>query len=172
MFDMKTITDTVHRKINGSPSGIECVFIPLNDNWAIKLYDCEDARDNSYERQSLAADYELGPDVGDKIDLPYDNYQGEDGTEQPQYGYITEIVETLVPKHLHANDLFPISDQPEELQKEYRYWDKIWYDQESAFRLECKKELNDHTGIWFEDDHAWNWGIKNGKMICIDFGEY
>jgi hypothetical protein len=36
---------------------------------------------------------------------------------------------------------------------------------------EITRQLFKETGFSFEDNHCGNWGIKNGKLIPIDFGQ-
>lgn len=61
------------------------------------------------------------------------------------YGYLTEIVETF--------------DNCYEFEKSGYY--------SSLFEL--IDELKNKTGFHFRDNHFGNVGIKNGKLVCIDF---
>ena len=61
------------------------------------------------------------------------------------YGYLTEIVETF--------------DDSYEFEKSGYY--------SSLFEL--IDELKNKTGFHFRDNHFGNVGIKNGKLVCIDF---
>lgn len=70
----------IKSRMFSSPSGSTCYFVPLNNNKAIKIYDCKSIRDSAHKYQSLAANFGLGPDTYEKVD--FDAY----------YAYITENV--------------------------------------------------------------------------------
>lgn len=149
---MKTcdIAKVVNEKVHGSPHGICAVFVALNDRWGIKMFDYEYKRDEVYGRQKSAAKHGLGPDVGGKIDLHDGDYN---------YGYITEKVETLI-------------DTSTSMMSDNFDWDE--YDKakdEYEDELGRLKEELEEIGLTFEDNHPANVGWKNGRLVCIDFGE-
>jgi len=145
--DQKKIIDG----IKGSPHGSMSVFVKIDSRWAIKLYYLEDERDKCFQRQKQAAEYGLGPDVGEKVNFAVD-------CSYP-YGYITEIVEVCVPHEEIAEqnfcDTFDVLDGDEEHNRK-------------AYAL--FNELETLTGIYYIDNHPANIGIKNGRYVLIDFG--
>ena len=165
MFTKDYLENKIKEKSKGSPSGTECVFIKINDKWAIKLYNTRQERDSCYYWQKLAAENILGPDVGGKFDLEDCNirYSRFDCINKenniPEYGYITEIVEVIADQSDYddwddwRNDVYRVEDTE-------KYQDEI----ENL----CEK-LED-IGFCTRDLFGGNVGYKNGKMICIDFG--
>lgn len=152
------------KKLAGSSvSGARSVFIPINEEWAIKLCDSKGKRDLAYDRQKRAAEIDLGPNVGGTIDLsePVWIESGYDMIRKPyQYGYITEIVELFAPQIICP---YPSWDseafkEAEELMGEH--------EEEIEMLVDC---LESDTGFYFSDAHAGNLGWKNGQLICIDF---
>ncbi len=142
----------IQQKIFGSPKGMMACFIKLDKKWAIKLFKYEDIRDETYQNQKIAAEHGLGPDVGETIDFSEDM--------KYRYGYITEIVETVVPHEDINNDLMD---------------SVMWNDAIKNIELfEEQKILRDKLGDLFHcymtDLHPANLGYKNGQLICIDFG--
>jgi len=146
--------DEIKEAIDSSPSesGIHALFVPLNDNWAIKLYEDEYQRDAAYSVQEQLADYCLAPDTFNTIDLP--------DCEGYSYGYITEIIEPIIigisPYH---------TKQAKENGDYVSQWEKDWED----VIVKYHKEVNDVLGETLDDDHAWNWGTKKGKLMLLDF---
>ena len=166
------ITETVKEQIVCSPSGLSAVFVALNDNWGVKLYACQDKRDETYEMQMRCAAVGLGPQVGVKLELleppepksPEEEMSGEDfdctydydGNLRKYfhyhiYGYTTEIVETVCHNVINS-------------------WK--WYIDN---KLHCDliiKTLERECDFYFSDCHGMNWGrLKNGQLVPIDFGE-
>ena len=145
---MDIITNSIETvkstKRAGSPEGCQCYFLSLDDDWGIKVYYNENVRDDAHNRQTLAAEHGLGPEVGDTFEV------GD------KFCYVTEKVELLV----------PYSDDNE-------YWDMI-DEMDAEMEVELKKvrqELLDTIGWEFHDNHSGNIGIDAyGKFICIDFG--
>lgn len=140
-------------RIKGSPYGVNSVFVKLDEKWAIKLYQNGYDRDEIYENQKQAAKYELGPEVGEKIDFNIDCWY--------PYGYITEIVEVLISHEIIAqcgDEFYDELDKYEESEEFNRRTDILF------------EELKKYTGIDYHDLHAANIGVKNGKYILIDFG--
>lgn len=138
-------------RVYGSPSGIRAVFVPIDDKWAIKLFDDRKDRDRAYFNQQQAAEYELGPDVGEKIEFSVD-------CEYP-HGYITEIVEVLVPHQEIVNKVWDSCDYYDQSEEHWQEVDKL------------QRELKFCTGIDYGDMHPANIGIKNGHYVLIDFGQ-
>jgi hypothetical protein len=141
----------IQQKIWGSPRGIKSCFIKLDKKWGIKLFWDKDDRDQCYTNQGIAAEHGLGPDVGDTVDF-------SEGMDYP-YGYITEVVQTIVPHNEVNNGI--CSSVFTKAQNSSRLTEK---------QLELKEKLDDLFGCYFTDLHPANLGYKNGQLICIDFG--
>lgn len=142
-LDPKIISDSPHK-------GIDCYFIKLDKKWGAKCYQKEHVRDAAYKAQKKAAEYDLGPDVGETF--CFGQY----------YCYITEIVELIWDSAIHNIAEMGYDDY-------CNFIDDIqdkWADK----RDELTSALYD-IGIQFEDNHLKNVGLKNGKLVCIDFGE-
>lgn len=161
MFTVENLQSQVAEKIEGSPSGCQAIFIKLDEKWGLKLYLSADERDKSYKIQKRCFKKGWAPEVGEVFDIPLEGPNGR------QYGYITEVVETL--EHL------PRYDDPRrsEVQKKKDEWyDKYYYTLEGGMSLVEKwvEQIQEETGFCFRDDHCYNWGRKDGKWIPIDFG--
>ena len=142
-FDVKAVENI----ISSSPrkNGAFNLFFKLNDKIGIKLSNNKHQRDSNYKNQENAAKFGLGPDVYGMIDNV--NYEGE-----TYWGYFTEIVWILE----DSNDI------PRE------FWNLI----HPTFREDCtnlKSDLMHHTNFNFSDNHYANMGVKDGKLVCIDF---
>lgn len=144
--------DNIDNKIYGSPRGISCIFVPLDSKWAIKLFTYNSERDETYKRQKLAAKHNLGPKVGDTVDLPISSIY--------RYGYVTEIITPLTTMSSYDSN---ISDEKIE------EWERLEDEYYNAIMQICD-DLQE-IGISFGDCHAGNVGWKNGKLMCLDFGE-
>jgi len=141
---MEALKGTTHY---GSPHGICCYFVPLDEFWGIKVYFEEEKRDYCHEWQEKAAAHGLGPQTGEWFDLP-DN----------RYCYITEIVETLV--EFEGGCKLCTTEERHEL-------DRQW----AAKRRELVEKLAD-IGFHFYDYHWANIGLNHeGDLVCIDFGD-
>lgn len=139
---VKKMTKVFAKTADGSPKGIQCTFIRLNEKWACKFYHQEVIRNEAYDRQKAAHAIGLGPAVGGKDITVYSPHG------RPYYGYITEVVKTV--------------------QCEWAWqWAENMKHEIGPIIKRLEKELN-----WeFTDHHGLNWGYnENGKLIPIDFG--
>jgi hypothetical protein len=143
MIALDIIESSVNEKIQGSPSGICCVFVPITDKIGAKTYKNEEDRDGCYDRQNQAAAVDLGPETYGKFEMvaesEYSSFSRSHKIGDKLYGYLTEIVET----------------------------------NSSYCRVEAEKlvrELRDKINFDFYDIGYNNVGRKNGKLVCIDFG--
>lgn len=141
---------------NSSPRGIMCYFVPLDENWGIKVYYYKDERDKAYSYQKQC--YELGgpaPQTGECFEVRCG--------DEIKYCYITERV-----KLLYDWD-------------EQERWDSgggsgwsphaIASKDSEKQRIETRKEIQNLLNVYFADYHAHNFGIrKDGRFVCIDFG--
>lgn len=133
----------IKAKTGRSPSGVECEFIDLENGYGLKLFPSKFKRDLVFHNQELCAEYDLGPEVGERVDFPSMN----------RWGYITEKVETLF-------------DNSSTYQK-MRAWETAHADE----TLRILDKIENVTGICFEDDHCKNWGKRaDGSLVWIDFG--
>lgn len=144
---MKFDVEAVENIISSSPrkNGRFNLFFKLNDKIGIKLSTTIEQRDENYSNQEIAAGYELGPEVYGKIDNV--QYEGES-----YYGYFTEIVWVI------TNTRFT----PWDIKKMFMM----------TFREEFKKlrsDLEKCCHFNFCDDHMGNVGVKDGRIVCIDF---
>lgn len=145
MFDLRK-QEQIVEKIEGSPRGIASVYIRLDDKWGLKLFWYEDDRDFAYNLQSQAADCGLAPEVGEKVDLSIDC--------QRPYGYTTEHVKVL-PHNLPSDETYCLINRNRNFKENIR---------------NLSDSLYDNLNIHFGDLHLFNVGWKNGKYVCIDFG--
>jgi hypothetical protein len=154
MFDMKELADLVNgNDWHDSPAGGTAYFVPIDNEWGIKVYSYKDKRDQSYTTQRVV--YEMGgpaPAVGATFDV------GD------KFAYITERVEMLYDED------------------EYLEWKKTtgWEDEYNP-RMKAKAEYRDlinsttreikeeyHHYIW--DTHPGNYGFnKEGRLVYIDW---
>ncbi|HQZ50807.1 MAG TPA: hypothetical protein PLF17_09795, partial [Chitinophagaceae bacterium] len=95
--------------------------------------------------QENAAKFGLGPDVYGMIDNV--NYEGE-----TYYGYFTEIVWVLE----------DFDNIPQD------FW-KLMHHTFKEDRADLIGDLQSKTGFIFTDSHYANIGVKDGKLVCIDF---
>jgi hypothetical protein len=97
-------------------------------------------RDFCYEMQKRCAIYNLAPNVGGTVDIG-----------QYEYGYITEIAETIVECDNHnRSELLSIRDS-------------------LSFEIELLKMKYRNIMVIAEDLHVKNLARKNGELISIDF---
>jgi hypothetical protein len=118
-------------------------FLRIDDKYGFKLYNSELERDFSYDMQSRAALYGLGPNVLDKIQLG------------GRFGFITEAVtETL--RDRNSNLVSPWNCEtcgPPE-------YNKLIEDLRS-------------NGMNSSDLCGFNVGyMPDGRLVCIDFGDF
>lgn len=135
-----------------SPCGISCIFVKMNDKWGIKLYQSEDVRDRNYYWQMNALELGAGPELRGRIDNVHPEYQ---------YGYITEIVEVL--GDIFPEEFFCEHDSP--FEAEYEFNEMLLQEMDELF--ECLESIGFNTS----DLHLNNIGYKDGRYVCIDFGQ-
>lgn len=144
-FDVKAVENI----ISSSPrkNGAFNLFFKLNDKIGIKLSNNKTQRDNNYHNQENAAKFGLGPDVYDMVDNV--NYEGE-----TYWGYFTEIVWVF-----------------EQVSGLDRYHRRFLLNAVKEQMETLCKELKEFCDYDFHDDHLGNLGIKDQKLVCIDFDE-
>jgi hypothetical protein len=139
MFTQKEIKMFI--KSFRSDSGSFKVFVKLNNRLGIKIAQTESVRDHNYDKQELASLVDLGPKVYGKFEITV-NHKNEDIT---LYGYYTEVVEVF-----ECDDDFYKRFEREDL-------------------INLRDDLEMRTGFHNYDVRWCNVGIKNGKLVCIDF---
>lgn len=134
----------IQEKMESSPkrAGSFNLFFKLTENIAMKATCCPDERDYNYKRQTKAATKGLGPETFGIIDFSYEGVE--------YYGYLTEVVEVY-------QDYSAIGES-------YKFIN-IMDNQLGDLTDRLYAEVN----FEFTDRHRYNLGIKNGKLICIDF---
>jgi hypothetical protein len=143
MLDLSA--EQVCQVISKSPrkNGRYNLFFKLNDAIGLKLSTSKEVRDANFERQLMASCIDCGPEVYGTIDdVVFDGVT--------YYGYFTELVETFE------------TDDCGNVDREVA----------RAYKEELNKLLNrlyDEIGFNFSDAHYGNLGLKNGKLVCIDF---
>lgn len=139
----------VENIISSSPRKNGCfnLFFKLNDKIGIKLSNNPEQRDTNYSNQEIAAGYGLGPEVYGKIDEV--QYEGN-----TYWGYFTEIVWAI------------------ENFRDYKGVPKaLLYITFQEDINDLKDQLSECCNYDFDDDHLGNIGVKDGKLVCIDFDE-
>ena len=130
--------------------GIECVYIQIDDRVGLKLYKTLEEATEARKFQFVASVFYIGPDVYSQVvhlnvdpDSPGCHW-GFLHDRKEVWGYYTEIVLCLrdLPERNYAAEL-----------------------------RELKRTARVNMDWQITDDHSGNLGIKNGKMVFIDFGK-
>lgn len=147
-------------------SGAECMFIKLDEKWGLKLYSDEERRDSAHENHANFLRYGLAPELKRKITLP--------SIIERRYGYICEIVEVLIdPIYLYGFKRFkgnPVYDN-----FDYDSWNEYTDELTESIEEKYSEEIQEliekinENDLSYHDCHIGNFGLKNGKMVCIDF---
>lgn len=151
-LNVDEITSRVRRRINreDTPSGFAQLFFNLGDGWAIKL---SQRNVNPYEEMKLAFDLQkraarfgLGPEAGEMISLAING--------KIYVGYTTQVAD-IVPSELQNKD--------EGAYQRYKV-------RHLAALPDTKMLLQEHLGIYMDDDKADNFSFIDGRHVMIDFG--
>lgn len=158
-FTIDEISPIVYETVQESPHGVACKFVALDERWAIKLYTSSRMRNGCFHRQRKANKLGLGPEVGQKINLPETAFPEEVDLFQEDfsiflYGYVTEVIETVQ----HEFDMGLACPAWSWAYKHEKELDPI------------RKRLLNEMNWDFYDWHGKNWGRKNGQLMPIDFG--
>ncbi len=164
MNELQTVVDKIdHETLGKSPNGCRATFVKLNDSVGIKLYEDEEQRDYCLERQSLAEEYDLGPDTFGIMNIP------ERAKVDCRFGYLTEcvpVVWDILPRD-DAGELYWLIPSNVEVEG----WDGTYQSFETCKAVNELYQKLAEIGIHLCDVHDENVGIKNGRFVCIDFGE-
>lgn len=114
-------------------------FVKVTERLGIKYNFSKEDRDALWYNQREAAKHGLGPEVYERIDF-------KNSFGVPLYGYFTEVVQVYDYEDYCEDFITIMREQMSEL---------------------C--EQLDAIGFRFLDNHRGNVGVKNGKLICIDF---
>ena len=134
---------------SGSARGCSCYFVPVTPKWGAKVYHRARARDTCFKNQRKAARYGLGPSVGESFRMG------------GMFCYITEIVECAIDQ----DEAVLYDSGCEESWEAIEGFEKENYEAMEELHSKLRK-----IGVDFIDAHGYNFGYKNGKLICIDFG--
>lgn len=133
----------VNEKFEDAENGMQCVFVPVDDFFGVKLYFDKSKRDECYRNQEMCFEHGFAPEVGDTFDLPRGTYR---------YGYFSEIA-VMAKKH-------------------DGYTNGYWWERDHEEELDqLLQEIETATGWYINDSHADNFGYINGTLVPIDFGE-
>lgn len=138
-------------KISSKIHGAEC-FFSIDGDKGYKVYRDMYKRNLAWKQQTLAAKHGLGPEVYGRGNIVINRVV--------HWYYITEVVE-LLDKNYYKNGRINDIDMDQET-----------YDLYISSIQTVEKELRE-IGILestIDDLHSGNLGIKNGKVIAIDFG--
>ena len=139
-MELSEITSEVLRK---SPGGASCIFVKLDDERGLKLYDSRRDAVESRWRQRMATRRGLAPKVFGKAELTIDGRQ--------YFGYISEVA-----------DVVPFVDG--RLSLPFAAQEIIEESTDFQVLLDNLREI----GLG-GDLATRNIGWINGKMVCIDF---
>jgi len=151
--------------------GTAAIFIPIDNEWGVKLFPCESRRNLSYTSNVKMYKKGLAPLYGPKVSLVYE--------EKRYYGYLMELVSCADQAALahfgkehngmcantHDSELdyweYCACSSYKNFIKEDEMWGDAWFD------LLARTES---AGLSYRDSHAGNWGItKEGESVWIDF---
>jgi hypothetical protein len=141
-WKLKPLRQTVPYRIL---EGCEAKFVQLTKTKGVKLFWDKKSSKRSFNRQTKAYLNGLGPKVLTDDIYPYGITN--DNAIYIQWGYLTEVVATFSSK------------------KDFYFWDKSMEEFNALGKKLRRLRLCGY------DLHHGNVGIKNGKMICIDFGD-
>lgn len=148
-------------------SGASCTFIKLDEKWGLKLYGSEEVRDIAHENHAYFLKCGLAPKLKGKIDLP--------SFIERRYGYICEVVEVLIdPVYIYGFRYFDGNSAYDDFEDEDSwngYCDDLINSIMEKYSDEYEELMNKlaQNDLMYSDDHLGNFGLKNGKMIIIDF---
>ena len=142
-----------------SPKGVACTFFKITSKWGIKTYTNRNSRDDCYDTQSMCAEYGYAPRVGEKFEFKIE--------DEVLYCYITEIAECLGDPIMELRFQYKADDTLyDKYITEYAAVEAKWEDDIN----ELNDLMEDEIGWYCEDFHIFNYGILNGKLVVIDFG--
>jgi len=119
--------------------GYSCMYIPLNENFGVKMFRSRKERDAARKYQKLGHKHDIGPAVYQNVRIFHGIPSKFTVKKIYKWGYVTQvaIINNLVSHH----------------SKEYNAL------------AEKLREL----GLSAGDLHSYNVGRINGKLVCIDF---
>ena len=155
-------------------TGTHATFCQIDEAWGVKIFPTERQRDQNYD---LQRDYEtvlLAPMTGPKVEFYYKGAK--------RYGFITEYCEPCDGAFLEwcgsekteqccgedyflgVDDHYEYMERFKDFLEDNSYWEARYNE------LQVKLLKND---IYFEDEHAGNWGINQmGEPVIIDFSRH
>lgn len=149
---------------SNSLSGISCTFFKITSKWGIKSYTKAYKRDDAYNAQYDVALNGLAPKVGDKFEIEIE--------DETIYCYVTEVAETLQTEE-YLQLVKKIFREDTYLDEDYEKYEQLSNDLEESWldKMEEYNELTEEVCGWRNCDmHTGNYGLLNGQLVCIDFG--
>jgi hypothetical protein len=150
-YKFKPLRQTVPYRIL---EGCEAKFVKMTNKKGVKLFWDKHSAKRSFNRQKKAYLNGLGPKVLTDSICTYG--LTNDNAIYIQWGYLTEVVETFSSK------------------KDFYFWNKENEGLDVVDVLENIETLGKQLRklrVGGYDLHEFNVGIKNGKLVCIDFGD-
>ena len=150
--------------------GTSTIFIQLDNDWGIKLFEHRERRDNTYEVHEIYLLHGLAPNLGPKVTV---DYKGK-----TRYGYLTEVVkccDKAVQEYFGIDFGNKCCGTNQDGNSYFNYCSSSLYIEFLTDTGWGKlfEELNEKTReakLYYNDDHAGNWGVrKNGTPVFIDF---
>ena len=150
-------------KVDDNGCGATAKFVKVSEQWGLKFFKREDARDLAVDRQIRAAEHGLGPLVGDTITF---NWQGD-----TWYGYMTEVCPNVLANVWADEEGTDRDDYRNSLYNGTGRNPEKWCDfAESEELADLKEGLSELVGWNWYDDHEGNVGyMADGRLVCIDF---
>lgn len=133
----------IAKKASYKEFGATCYFFPLPKERGLKLYPVKREAEKTHRLQSLAAAYGLAPPIHTGIVKLYRECWNDFG-----WGYVTSLAKLA---------------------------GQLWAARYDEDFFKAEKELREGlraTGFDANDMHAWNWGMFNGRPVCIDFSHF
>ncbi len=147
-----------------SPSGISCVFFKITSKWGIKSYTKAYKRDDAYNAQYDVALNGLAPKVGEKFEIEIE--------DETIYCYVTEVAESLYSDEYNqlVKKIFRENNYTSEEYNEYEQLYSVLEEEWNEKVLEYDELTEEVCGWRNHDSHLGNYGVLNGQLVCIDFG--
>lgn len=132
------------------PRGISCRFLKLNEDWGIKAYHCPSERDNAFNRQKKCYGFGCAPRVGIKFDAGND-----------YFCYTTQVANAIT-EAVTGYDQRGYYEQNRMIREVYPDIDSM---------IAAVRRQSAENGYHMYDNHYGNWGMLEGKLVRIDFGD-
>lgn len=153
-------------------SGIHAKFCEIDDEWGVKFFNSEGARDKNYRYQLTGYNNGYAPKLGPKVQFEYDG--------EICYGYITEkvtvfgnaVAEYHGIKHngTYDNDSGNHNYEYNSCMDVSSYYGKEFIDNNEEWAIAYDEIVRYVNKYGLCDIHGGNWGItSDGRAVIIDF---